>query len=277
MMGTVAVSRVDRHRAAATVAWCFLAATCVWTSGARGQAPPVVQTSAEPSGPSVETLIARHLAARGGHDVLAAVRSVRMQGTVELHGGFEMLSAPLTLQLLPQEHKARLETTLGGKRAVTIYDGKRGWRQEAGGPFVELQGESLSTIARTAEFAGLLFDPAAHGRTVETLGMTTVRGAPAFSLRVEDPALGAWKVLLAVDTALEIAELCLGADGRTTTQTQLMDFRKVDGVVIPYSVESATLTTNPGGTAAIWTVAIWDKVELGVALATADFEGPTAR
>jgi hypothetical protein len=200
-----------------------------------------------------------------------------MQGTIELHAGLETLSAPVTLQLLPQEHKARLETTLGGARAVTIYDGKRGWRQAAGEPFMELQGEGLSTIARTAEFAGLLFDPAAHGRTIESLGMTTVRGAPAFSLKVTDPALGAWKVLLAADTALEIAEQCLGPDGRSIAQTQLIDFRTVDGVVIPYGVESATITGNPGGTAAIWTVAVWEKVEFGVPLAAADFEGPKMR
>ena len=101
--------------------------------------------------------------------------------------------------------------------------------------------------------------------------------APATCVPVSPPPAFELLDVAAVSTVDSLPVLRLGADGRSIAQTQLLDFRNVDGVVVPYSVESSTLTENPGGTAAVWTVAVWEKVEFGVTLAATDFEVPGMR
>jgi len=241
-------------------------------------AGPVCGAGGVDSGETVDALVARHIAARGGHDVLVAVRTVRMQGTLEVRAGLDTLFGPITLELAPPGRRARLDTTLGDSRLVTVYDGTRGWRSVtvAGKNAIEdLQGEGLLSIARTAEFGGLLLDAAARGRTIEALGPASVHGTPSIALRVVDPLLGAWKVYLAADTALELAEERLRANGDgASAQTQVLDFRNVDGLVLPFALESASLSEGAGGTAAVWSDVVWKSIELGVDLPPTDFERP---
>lgn len=133
--------------------------------------------------PSVDSILAKHLAARGGADRLRALQSVRLVGRVDAGGGRE---ARVVREIARPNH-SRFEFTVQGVTSVYVSDGKQGWAMAPVDGTMRRSPMSDDAVAEAAEQAdveGPLVDWRTKGHRVELLGREQVGGREAFHLRV---------------------------------------------------------------------------------------------
>src|SRR5207248_7820565 len=74
---------------------------------------------------TVDELVAKNVAAKGGADALRALQSVRLTGKMLVNEGQMQLGYAETKK---RPDEVRTEATLQGMTAVEAYDGNEGWR-----------------------------------------------------------------------------------------------------------------------------------------------------
>jgi outer membrane lipoprotein-sorting protein len=191
------------------------------------------------SAQTVDDIIAKHVAARGGLEKLKAVKTMRMTGTMAVGPGIE---APFTLET-KRPNLMRVEFTLQGQTGVQAFDGKTAWMVM---PFMgkkdpeAMPAEETKTIEEQADFDGPLVDYAAKGHTVELVGKETVEGAEAYKLKVTLKNGDVRYIYIDTEYHLEIR-----AEGTRTMRGTPIDFesstgdyKEVDGMMFPHAIES---------------------------------------
>jgi outer membrane lipoprotein-sorting protein len=191
------------------------------------------------SAQTVDDIIAKHVAARGGMDKLKAVKAMRMTGTMSVGPGIE---APFTLEMR-RPNSMRVEFTLQGQTGVQAYDGKTAWMVM---PFMgkkdpeALPAEETKTFEEQADFDGVLVDYKAKGHTVELAGKEPVEGTDAYKLKVTLKNGDVRYVYLDSEYFLEIR-----TEGTRTMrgtpidfESSVGDYKEVEGMMMPHSMES---------------------------------------
>jgi hypothetical protein len=135
---------------------------------------------------TADEVVARNLQARGGAAKLAAVRSLRLTGTVSFTFGDNKIDAQwAALQKRPG--MVRTEISLQGLTAVDAYDGRDGWEVQ---PFWgrrdahRTSADEAKDLQRNAEIGGPLAAAAEKGHRIEYVGTDDLDGTPAHKLRV---------------------------------------------------------------------------------------------
>jgi outer membrane lipoprotein-sorting protein len=154
------------------------------------------------------------------------------------------MELPFVLDM-KRPNKSRIELVFSGKTAVQVYDGKQGWKLR---PYLNRNDYEPFTADETKSQAGLwdldgpLIDYAAKGTKVEADGVEAVEGHDAYKLkvtlksgRVEHVWVDAQSFL---DVKVEGTPRHMDGKMRTVWVFQ-RDFRKVDGVLIPFVLETA--------------------------------------
>jgi hypothetical protein len=133
--------------------------------------------------PAVDEIVARHVAARGGKEALAAVRTVRMTGRAIAGPGREAI----VRREIARPGRIRTEFVFQGTTGVYVWDGNAGWRVSPLDGVFEPQPLPEDVAALSAEQAdidGPLVDWKAKGHKVELVGRAELPGGPADELRV---------------------------------------------------------------------------------------------
>lgn len=227
--------------------------------------------AAESDSLTADEVIARYVAARGGADKLASVKSARLTGKRAMGQGMD---APFTVEW-KRPNKFRLEFTFQGQTGVQAFDGEIGWMLM---PFLGQTGPERMPDAMTqevkdgADFLGPLVDYKEKGNKVELVGTEDVEGTPAYHLKV---TLKSGRVVDAyIDTEynLEIKSTTTSSamGQEQEVETTLGDYKEVDGLVMPFSME-----VKPPGAPQGQVITI-DKVELNVDIPDSDFAMPEA-
>ncbi len=187
--------------------------------------------------PSLDTILAKHLEARGGLARIKALRSLHSEGTLQL--------GPMVLQLRIDNPRGafRSETRFQGLTKVEAFDGTEGWIDD---PFTEpgrgphaMSPAQLRQMALQMDFDGPLVEPEAKGHRVSFLGTARVGGVEAYVLRVQLAGGGELRSYLDTATFMEVkAENEAVAQGKTViVETLLGDYRPVKGVLLPFCLE----------------------------------------
>jgi len=193
------------------------------------------------SAETVDEVIAKHVAARGGKQAWAAIDSLRITGDLasfSVHDAF-------TLQR-KRENKFYLDHTQNGKRVIIAYDGHEAWWDNAWyGPGARaMTGADLAMALRETDFVTPFFDYRERGWKVELLGEKEFEGTPAIAVALtrDDGQTETW--YLDPQTYLEVARTSPGSDfGRPLEQrTFYDDFRQVGAVKVPYYVDTQWYT-----------------------------------
>ena len=135
------------------------------------------------SAQTVDELIAKNMAARGGMDKLKAVKTMRLTGTMTVGPGME---APVILET-KRPKNMRMEFTLQGMTGVQAFDGTTAWIVM---PFMgkkdpePIPPEEAKDAAKQADFDGPLVDYTQKGHKVEFVGKDKVEGTDAYKLKV---------------------------------------------------------------------------------------------
>jgi hypothetical protein len=223
-----------------------------------------------PSPPSVDEIVAAHLAARGGKDRLQALRSIRETGTMTASDG----RAARVVREIQRPGLFRLEFSYQGTTSVFAHDGKAGWQ------IAPLQGQfepqamppeaDAAGGADQRDIEGPLVDWRKKGHVVELAGRESIAGAEVDKLKVV--LRGGVVRYDYVDVAShmvvrsDVPRLVRGH--RVELQNIFSDFRKVSGIVFPHLIE-IHVKDRPQ----ILTIVV-ERIELNPELDPASFQMP---
>jgi outer membrane lipoprotein-sorting protein len=211
---------------------------------------------------TADEIIAKNLTARGGKDKIKAVQSARMTGKMVMGQGME---APFTMEVA-RPSKMRMEFTIQGMTGVQAFDGKSGWSVM---PFMgkkdpeAMSEDDTKQAADQADMDGVLVDYKDKGHQVEYLGKEDVEGTPAYKLKVTKKNGDIVSVYIDTESYMEIKDA-----GKTKVrgqeiegETTFGDFKTVDGLVFPFSIEQKAKGMPGGMTMSISKIEVNPKLE----------------
>jgi outer membrane lipoprotein-sorting protein len=189
------------------------------------------------SAQTVDEIIAKNAAAKGGLAKLKAVQSTRFSGTIDFGG----VQAEIT-RVVKRPNKTRMEITTQGMTMVQAYDGQNGWQIV---PFTgkkdpePMAADELKSAAQQADIDGPLVDYKKKGHKVELIGKEKIEGTDAYHLRITMKDGDIRDLYLDADSFLEIKMIAKttrrGAE--MVIQTTVGDYKEVNGLMMPFSIE----------------------------------------
>jgi outer membrane lipoprotein-sorting protein len=226
------------------------------------QSPPTV-----PQSPTVDEIVARNLAARGGADKLRAVTSVKMTGRVKGPGG----EYPV-VSWAKRPNKMRRERISEGQTFVLGFDGMTVWQIN---PLVSPKPREIAgpQADRTRQDAGAfdtpLLDYKAKGTTVELVGTEPVQGITMHRLRVTWKNGSIQEIYLNVETMLEAKIVMQMEQGgrKALVTSEFYNYKEVNGVTMPFGIRQSF-------NGQVMAEVIYDQVEFDAPMADALFAMP---
>lgn len=218
---------------------------------------------------TVDEIIAKHVAARGGMDKLKAVKSVRMTGHLS-SGGMEI---PTTLENKRPE-LVRMEFTVQGLVGIQAYDGTVGWQVM---PFMgkkdpePMSADDLKDIQEQADsIDGPMVDYKAKGNQVELIGKEKIEGSDCYVLKVTLKNGTVNTDYMDTESFLVIKETAKKTVRGTEVETEstLGDYKEVEGIIFPFVVEGGIKGSPQKQRIVI------EKIELNPAIDDARFKMP---
>jgi hypothetical protein len=188
---------------------------------------------------TVDEIVARHVAARGGREALAAVKTVRMTGLATAGPGREAI----VRREIARPGRIRTEFVFQGTTGVWAWDGSAGWRvSPLDGRFdpEAMPAEEAAQVAEQADVEGPLVDWRAKGHAVELVGKAALPGGPAHRLKVTLRSGSVRHVWVDAATGLVVrTESARKARGREVVlETVFGDYRETAGVAFARSIET---------------------------------------
>ncbi len=210
---------------------CMLLGACKSSESAMESAVPM----------SVEQeLIESHIAALGGLEVIRSVESMQLTGEVEMPSvGMTM---PMTItNKRPSKLHVRVEVPAMGAEVINAYDGETAWEINPQGVTQKMAGEQARDLKELADMDGFLVDYEAKGYAVHYVGEEEVNGSNTKKLRVMRPDSSEMFVFLDAESFLQVKIEAEGTNpmtgARAKKETFLMDYRDVDGMMIPFEMK----------------------------------------
>jgi hypothetical protein len=194
----------------------------------------------EKNAPTLDELVSKNIEAKGGADALRALQSLTLTGKMLVQQGQIQLTY---VQTKKRPGEVRTEATLQGMTQVDAYDGKEGWKIS---PFQgrkdpeRMSADDVKSLMEDAEIDGPLVDWKAKQSTVDYLGTEDVDGTLAHKLKVVRKNGDVSFVYLDPDHFLEIRILTqrIKHGAQVEVETDLGDYEKINGVFIPFSIET---------------------------------------
>jgi outer membrane lipoprotein-sorting protein len=221
-------------------------------------------TAPNPAGLSAAEIIDKNVAARGGLPAWRSVQTLSMTGKMDAGGNtrptlavpgakapLEAAKRPKAQVQLPfvmelkRPRKQRVELKFQGETAIQVYDGTDGWKLR---PFLNrhevepYSAEEMKAAALQADLDGPLVDYAAKGTKVELEGAEKVEDRDTYRLKLTMKNGVVQHVWVDAQTYLEakIEGAPRRLDGKYhRVETYFRDFRSVDGLKVPYVLETA--------------------------------------
>jgi outer membrane lipoprotein-sorting protein len=217
---------------------------------------------------TLDEIIAKHFAARGGVEKLKAVKTMRMSGRAAGQGG----EIPLVIESKRPE-LVRVEFTVQGLTGITAYDGATGWQVM---PFMgkkdaePMSGDDLKQMQEQADFDGPLMDYKAKGNQVELLGKEKVEGSDAYKLKLILKNGNVHTVFIDADSFLELKDISKIIQNGTEVEQEstASNYKEVEGLVFPFLMEQGAK-----GSAQKQRIII-EKIELNPPIDDARFKMP---
>ncbi|MFN7986647.1 MAG: hypothetical protein U0529_04185 [Thermoanaerobaculia bacterium] len=230
---------------------------------------PAAPAKAAAASPTVDEIVGRYVAARGGLGKLRALKTLRQEGRVNAGAGRD----GLVTREIKRPGRIRFELTVQGVTAVFASDGQRGWKVS---PFdgemgpQPLSDEVAMDAGEQADIDGPLVDWKRKGHRVELVGRENVDGRETYKLKVTLRSGGILFSYLDVkSTYLVRTDSTRQARGRPVRiETTFADYRKTGGILFPRLVE-----VRAAGRPQVLRVVV-DKVEVNPPLSDARFAPP---
>jgi outer membrane lipoprotein-sorting protein len=196
---------------------------------------------------SVEQILERYTAARGGLETLHAVHTMVWTGHIQ-SGNAAAAGTTFTMSF-KRPNMTRFEIRGPGQMAVHIYDGMRGWkvRQVRGGSpdLQDYTPEELSFARDALGIDGPLIDHKAKGVVVTLGGVEEIEGHKAYRLNLTLPSGAQRRAWIDARTFLEERyDREAGSSGGHpgTVSVDYRNYQTFAGVQIPLLIETGSGT-----------------------------------
>lgn len=153
------------------------------------------------------------------------------------------VSLPYALYM-QRPNKQRVELKFKDETLVQVYDGKAGWKLQ---PYLRrgvlpFSAEELRKARDFQEIDGMLVDYAAKGSKVALDGTDVVEGKPAYRLKVTLKNGDVRRVWIDAQSFLDVqVDGARRLNGHEVAQyTAMRDYRSVNGVLVPFLMETRT-------------------------------------
>ncbi len=185
---------------------------------------------------TVDEVVARHLETKGGAEKWKTIQTQKMTG-VAMAQGFEL--AMTVYAKRPNVSRQELTIALSGQPAVTIvnlFDGAKAWTinpMSGSSTPQEMPAAQTATASAQADFDGPLLDYQAKGFTVVLMDPVTVGKIQALHLKVTRADVPTQHFYL---DPVTFVELRVATEGEGANETDLFDYREVEGVMVPHAI-----------------------------------------
>lgn len=200
-----------------------------------------------PSGAAAQTvdeIVTKHIAARGGYEKLKAIETIKITRTVATP-----FSSVTVVTYKKRPNLVRFDQTPKGQTTATPrgINAESAWDITQGKVVTRPENVALEGRETDGDFDGLLVDWKAKGHTVALDGTDTIAGSEAHKLKVTTKGGSVRHVFIDtrsfLETGLSGMVLLPGMDPRTkqprTQQSAWTygDYREINGVKFPFTVD----------------------------------------
>jgi len=220
---------------------------------------------------TVDGIIAKNLAARGGIAKMRAIRSMVLTARLATPDGGQ---GSLTVRLL-RPNRIREEVIFSAMNSTRAFDGQSAWlhsRENNREDVRPLTGGDLDNLQDEAEngIDGPLADHASKGNKVELVGTEQLEGKPCYKLKITLHSGHIQFQYLDAKTFLEIREeIVRTVDGQDTVIEETVgDYRREGGILFAHSFVSGVVGSPQRTTLTI------DKFDLNPPVDKALFQMP---
>ena len=197
---------------------------------------------------TVDQILARHTEASGGAQAWRDIQTMAWTGHIDSGAG-RVKGVPFLL-MFKRPNATHFEVMVQNQKSLRVFDGSAGWKlrpKDQGGPeWLDYSTDEVRSAQDAAGLDGPLFDPREKGVKVSLRGTGTVEGHMAYRLEVVLPSGQTRTDWIDAKSFLELKyeRAVRDAAGHTgTVSVYLRDFRKIQGLVLPLTIE----TGNAGG------------------------------
>ncbi len=218
---------------------CLRAAVVVTSAVAVAVCGLPVSASAQPGDAAARALLGRIIAAKGGLDALARVRSVRAVAHAPVTNPGGQTADIVSTTYIEYPNRVRIETTLPDATITQVFDGRRAWVVDPDGVHDVPQDRLGDIEAMLARDPIALLLAAEHGtvRVRRLSDATDADGTREQVLECSGQTLGT--VILYADAASAVVRkesYSLGA-GSPLVEEHYADYRNVQGVQMAFAVQ----------------------------------------
>ncbi|RKP46321.1 hypothetical protein [Trinickia fusca] len=224
---------------------------------------------------SVDQIVEKNVAARGGLDAWRKVQTMIWSGHVD-SANAPAPDLPFVLAM-KRPNKTRFEVTVFNQRSVRVFDGKEGWKLGPNGmgsatprPYTM---DEVTSARDEQVIDGLLIDHEAKGIGVTLEGADQVGGRDAYRLAAKLPSGVTRHVWVDAQTFLDVKvdrQVRTPLGQTVVVEVSYSDFRSVEGLQIPLEIESGAVASEKKDKLTI------DKVSLNPSLDDGLFTKPAA-
>ncbi len=194
-------------------------------------------------GQTIDEVINKHIAALGGKENLSKIQNIVMEGNLNYQG------TDIGIVITTVHNKLnRQDISVNGMQGFDMLTDKEGWAYM---PFMGMQkpepkaAEEVMQNKADLDLAGPLVDYAAKGHKVELMGKESVEGKSCYKIKVN---LAGGKVLIIyIDVESNLISRTIDkrkVNGQEVDlQTDLADYKDVEGVKMAYSITQQYGTT----------------------------------
>lgn len=216
---------------------CALAVTAAMATSLSAQTPATPQASPAAPTITVDEIVAKHLATKGGAEKWKAIQTQKMTG-VAVSQGFQL--AMTVYAKRPNVSRQELTIELPGQPVMTIvnmFDGTKAWmiNPMTGDPAPQAMPDAETATAKAqSDFDGALVDYKAKGYTIVMVDQARVAGRPTYHLKLTHTDLPTQHVYIDPETFVEMR---VSTEGVTASETDLSDYKAVDGIMVPHNIK----------------------------------------
>jgi outer membrane lipoprotein-sorting protein len=239
-----------------------------------------LSATAQTSSLTAAQIVEKNIAARGGLEAWRKLQTMSWSGKMDAGGGNSIersrrfadakedkqVQLPFTLYL-KRGRKSRIQLEFAGKKPVQVYDGTNGWKyrpylnREDVEPFTS---DELKAEAQKSDLDGPLVDYKEKGTKIDSAGMEKVEGHDAYKLKLTSKNGDVQYVWIDAKSFLDVK--MSGTPRRMDARMHNVyiyqrDFRNVQGLMVPYLLETAVEGYRETHKMELETVAVNPKLE----------------
>jgi hypothetical protein len=232
----------------------------------------VISISGKIFSQDADEIVNKYITAIGGLDKIQTIKTIKLTGKVTANG----MDIPFS-EICKRPQMVLMESTIQGMTMKQAYDGTQGWMIN---PFMGkkdpdvMSKDAEKAIKRNADFEGQLINYKDKGSKIELIGKEDLEGSQVYNIKLTDKDNDLTNFYIDADSYLLVKQNDkIKVDTKEiTAESILSNYKQVNGVLFPYSIESKS-PDNPMGNAKI----VVDSIEVNMTVDDSIFKIPATK